>query len=224
MTTAPPATRDLPAVVVVRDLTFGYRGSTEPVISSLGHEFCPAAVTIVTGPSGCGKSTLLYLLGLLLTPTAGSVDIDSVPASHLPDGERSALRARRIGFVFQDAALDPSRTILDNVVEGAVYAGMPHRAAVARARDLLADLGVRHRADHRPGQISGGQAQRVALCRALIKDPDVLLADEPTGNLDTETAAAVWGLLSERAAAGATVVVATHDAARAADADHLLRL
>ena len=210
--------------IAVHKLSFSYRRGADPVIAALTHEFAPAAVTAVTGRSGRGKSTLLYLLGLLLSPTGGSVLIDGHPVSALPDGARSALRAGRIGFVFQDAALDSTRTIIDNVLEGALYAGIPHARATARAAALLTGLGVSHRLDHKPGEISGGQAQRVALCRALVKNPQIILADEPTGNLDTDTADDVWALFAAYAAGGTTVIVATHDRRRAATADGHLEL
>lgn len=211
-------------IIAVEDLSFAYRRGAEPVISGLTHTFPAGAVTAVTGRSGRGKSTLLYLLGLLLSPTGGRVVIEGRPVSALPDGDRSALRAGRVGFVFQDAALDATRTIADNILEGALYNGIPHAQASARAAELAAELGVSHRLDHRPGEISGGQAQRVALCRALIKDPQIILADEPTGNLDSETADDVWALFLNRAVTGTTVIVATHDRHRAATATHHLDL
>nr|WP_232229595.1 ATP-binding cassette domain-containing protein [Cellulomonas bogoriensis] len=183
-------------------------------------EFPAGAITALTGPSGSGKSTLLYVLALLLRPTSGHVEWDGRAVEGLDDGARSRLRAARAGFVFQDAMLDPGRTVLDNVCEGALFAGMPRREAERRAVELLERIGVSHRIDHRPGEISGGQAQRVALCRALLTDPDVVFADEPTGNLDHASAEVVWQALTHRARAGATVVVATHDEALAERSDH----
>lgn len=203
-------------MIAVRDLSFAYSPRSAPIINNLTYDFPPGSVTTVTGPSGYGKSTLLYVLGLLLSPTGGSVLIDGTNTRGLSDAAWSALRARRIGFVFQDALLDPARTIVDNVTEGVVYAGIPASQARARACELLTELGVDHRFDHRPGQISGGQAQRVALCRALIKQPAVLLADEPSGNLDHESADLVWDILRRTAETGATVIVATHDRSRVA--------
>nr|WP_246247402.1 ATP-binding cassette domain-containing protein [Cellulomonas septica] len=187
-------------------------------------KFSEGALTTITGPSGGGKSTLLYLLGLMLTPTAGTVVLDGVATARLPDGERARLRATQIGFVFQDAVLDPARTVLDNVMEGALFTGTSRRVAERRARDLLGALGVEHRHDHRPGQISGGQAQRVALCRALVKSPTIILADEPSGNLDPASADVVWDTLRERAQSGATVIVATHDPLRAPTGDVRVQL
>ncbi len=198
-------------MVVIEGLSFGYRRS-EPILVDLSFEFPTGTVTAVTGPSGKGKSTLLYLVGLLLSPWEGSIRIDEVETVGMPDRARSRLRGERIGFVFQDAALDATRTVVDNVVEGSVYTGMSRRAAVRRARELMDRFGVGLRADHRPGEVSGGQAQRVALCRALLVDPDVILADEPTGNLDVGTAQVVIDALREAAHSEAkTVIVATHD-------------
>jgi ABC-type lipoprotein export system ATPase subunit len=201
-----------PAVTVVgaQGLTFAYRAGTPPVIDTLTLELPAAAVTTITGPSGSGKSTLLYLLALMIRPTGGEVVWDGVAASRLPDAARSRLRAARVGFVFQDALLDPARTVLANVCDSALFAGMPRRTAAGRARELLARFGVEHRADHRPGEISGGQAQRVALCRALLTDPRVVFADEPTGNLDDDSADTVWQALADHAVAGGTVIMATH--------------
>lgn len=198
------------AELAVADLSFRYRRGGEELFGRLTHGFTQGAVTAVTGPSGRGKSTLLYLLGLMLRPSAGAVTLRGRSVAGLPDAARSALRAQWFGFVFQDAVLDPHRTILDSVTEPARYAGVPDRSARATARDLLGEMGVGHRADHRPGEISGGQAQRVAVCRALVNDPRIVLADEPTGNLDRANAAGVLDALA--AAAGQrTVVIATHD-------------
>ncbi len=198
-------------MVVIEGLSFGYRRS-EPILVDLSFEFPTGTVTAVTGPSGKGKSTLLYLVGLLLSPWEGSIRIDDVETVGMPDRARSRLRGERIGFVFQDAALDATRTVVDNVVEGSVYTGMSRRAAVRRARELMDRFGVGLRADHRPGEVSGGQAQRVALCRSLLVNPDVILADEPTGNLDVGTAQVVIDALRQAAHTEAkTVIVATHD-------------
>lgn len=210
--------------LAVADLDFAYQVGGDLILDRLSHDFAPAAVTAVTGPSGRGKSTLLYLVGLMLTPTAGKVIWDDLDASAWSDGERSRVRARRIGFVFQDAVLDPSRSVLDNVTEGGLYAGLASAESRARAQQLLSDFGVTARATHRPGEISGGQAQRVALCRALVKQPSVLLADEPSGNLDEASADVVWTALTHAAHDGTTIVVATHDRQRLRHADEVLTL
>lgn len=199
----------------VRGLHFGYRPDAPRVIDGLDADFRPGSVTVVTGISGRGKSTLLYLLGLMLRPSAGRVLWNGHDLTEAHDSIRSRLRAERIGFVFQDALLDPARTVMDNVLEGGLYAGIGGRTGRARAMALMEMFGVNARAEHRPGEISGGQAQRVALCRALLKAPPILLADEPTGNLDQESAAVVWQAFDDAAQRGGTVVVATHDPARA---------
>ncbi len=188
------------------------------------HAFQPSSMTAITGPSGCGKSTLLYLLGLLLPPTAGRILWQGVDMSAGSDAEQSEVRGLGIGFVFQDALLDPSRSILANVTEGALYARLEPSAARAYALELLGRFGVDRRAMHRPGEISGGQAQRVALCRALVKRPHLILADEPSGNLDEASANVVWSALDRAARDGVTVVVATHDRRRAASADEMIDL
>lgn len=209
-------------------LTFAYRRGGEELFDGLTHTFTPGKVTAVTGPSGRGKSTLLYVLGLMLTPTLGDIHLDGEPLGRASDARRSRARAHQIGFVFQDSALDPSRIVLASVIEPALYAGWSSRNAKDRGRTLLDQMGVGARADHRPGEISGGQAQRVAVCRALVTDPAIVLADEPTGNLDRSNAESVLDALSA-ATAGAggaqrTVVVATHDPFVLEHADEVLAL
>ncbi|MEX0796024.1 MAG: ABC transporter ATP-binding protein [Acidimicrobiia bacterium] len=198
-------------MIEVSDLRFEYQSGGEELFDGLTHTFEDGMFSVVTGPSGRGKSTLLYLIGQLLSPSAGSINLDGVPTTGLSDRERSLLRSERIGFVFQDAALDSTRSVLDNVVEGGLYAGLGRRQSERRARQLLDRFGVELRDDHKPGQVSGGQAQRVGLCRALVKHPRIILADEPTGNLDQVSADVVLAALSEQAGAGATVIVASHD-------------
>jgi ABC-type lipoprotein export system ATPase subunit len=211
-------------VLAVEDLAFAYRRGAEELFGGLSHDFATGAVTGVTGPSGRGKSTLLYVLGLLLRPKRGRVLLAGAPVHTLSDAARSQVRARQLGFVFQDAVLDPSRSILDAVVEPGLYAGARRGEAVPRALELLDQLGIAVRADHRPGEISGGQAQRVAMCRALLNNPRVILADEPTGNLDRDNAEVVLGVLRRAAQAGRTVIVATHDPYVLDHTDHVLPL
>jgi ABC-type lipoprotein export system ATPase subunit len=211
-------------VLEVQQLRFAYRRGGAELFSALDYRFEPGAVTGVTGPSGRGKSTLLYLLGLLLRPTGGRVLFDGRPVQSLSEATRSLLRAKRIGFVFQDAALDESRSVLDAVMEPAIYAGTARAAAIDKARTLLIAFDVQARSDHRPGEISGGQAQRVALCRALMNDPTLILADEPTGNLDRDSASIVLGALHRAARSGRTVVIATHDPFVLEQVDHILVL
>lgn len=200
------------AALAAEDLSFSYDEGA-PLLESWSAAFDNGEMVAITGPSGRGKSTLLYLLGLMLAPQAGVVRLGGQDVTGLSDRHRAALRAHRFGFVFQDAALDPSRTVLDNVLETVLYRGGDRRAEEARARSLLADLGVAVRAEARPGQVSGGQAQRIALCRALLGRPSVVLADEPTGNLDPATSEVVLDALRRHAHDGAVVVVVTHEPA-----------
>lgn len=211
------------ALLAARELSFGYVAD-RPVVEGWSADFPSDSLTALTGPSGRGKSTLLYLLGLMLDPDAGEVLLDGEFASGMHDAARSKRRADRFGFVFQDAALDPTRTVLDNVTETALYRGIPRASLEADARDLLERFGVDVPADRKPGQVSGGQAQRIALCRALLGAPDVVLADEPTGNLDPVTAALVVDALRDHARSGAAVVVVTHSPEVAAACDREIRL
>ncbi|MBK8460562.1 MAG: ABC transporter ATP-binding protein [Micropruina sp.] len=198
--------------LAVTDLRFRYAKGGQELFDGLSHTFAPSALTALTGPSGRGKSTLLYVLGLLLTPSSGHVLVDGVNVADASDAERSRLRATRVGFVFQDSELDPARTIVDAVIEPGLYAGGRVVGLRGRAYELLEQFGLADRADHRPGQISGGQAQRVAVCRALLNDPAIVLADEPTGNLDRGNAERVLEALTSAAKDHAkTVVIATHD-------------
>ncbi|MCP1412898.1 ABC transporter ATP-binding protein [Paenarthrobacter sp. A20] len=196
--------------LVAANLSFGYTKS-DLIIEDWSEQFNAGEMVALAGASGRGKSTLLYLLGLMLGPLSGEIMVFGRNVTRLSDASRAGLRARNYGFVFQDAVLDSSRTVLDNVVETALYSGLKRDLAVARAHDLLRQFGVETRSDHKPGQISGGQAQRIALCRGLMGNPPLLLADEPTGNLDAESSRAVIDALRQRALEGGTVVVATHD-------------
>lgn len=205
-------------VLEARNLTYGYELSTL-VIEEWSAQFHAGTMTAITGESGRGKSTLLYILGLMLNPSSGDVLVDGRSATTEREAERAHRRAAEFGFVFQDAALDATRSVIDNVTEVALYSG--HRRDVMRDRaiELLETFEVNVPATRKPGQISGGQAQRIALCRALLTNPRIVLADEPTGNLDPATTQVVVDALRAHADSGAAVIIVTHstDVARACD-------
>ncbi|QNE46131.1 ABC transporter ATP-binding protein [Glaciihabitans sp. INWT7] len=211
------------SLVSVRGLEFGY-GQGSSVLSDWNGDFFAGEIIAITGPSGRGKSTLLYILGLMIKPRSGVVLVDGRAASELKDAERARLRAFLFGFVFQDAALDPTRTVLDNVIESSMYRQESLSRSKVRALELMEQFGVALRASHKPGQVSGGQAQRIALCRALLNDPKIILADEPTGNLDAVSSAVVMEAFRGQANSGSTVIVATHDPNLVAQCDRRIEI
>jgi len=211
-------------VILARDLTFSYRRSDTRVIDGVDLDVSAGEFLAITGRSGAGKSTLLYLIGLLLRADSGALRLGGRQVEALTDRERSAIRAHEIGFVFQDAMLDTTRCVADNVLEGQAYRRASRSVARQRSESLMDLLDIGIDPARKPGQISGGQAQRVALCRALVGEPQILLGDEPTGNLDDETSGLVLDVLRAEANRGSSIVVVTHDPVVAAAADRIVRI
>jgi putative ABC transport system ATP-binding protein len=180
--------------------------------------------TAIVGPSGSGKSTMLAIAGTLERPTTGSVRVAGLVVDGLPDRALSGVRAARIGFVFQQFFLIPTLTALDNVATGLLYRGMPAAQRRRAAADALAEVGLSDRAGHRPAELSGGECQRVAIARALAGRPAIILADEPTGSLDSAASAGILTLLAQLNRRGATILVVTHNPEIAEAASRVIRL
>ena len=178
----------------------------------------------IMGPSGCGKSTLLNIMGLLDTPTGGSIEVAGTRIESMKDKELAAFRNKKLGFVFQSFHLINSLNVLDNVELPLLYRRMSSSERKRLAQDVLAKVGLSHRMRHFPSQLSGGQCQRVAVARAIIGNPEIILADEPTGNLDSKNGKEVMGLLSELNNEGTTIVMVTHSQHDAGYADRIINL
>jgi putative ABC transport system ATP-binding protein len=176
------------------------------------------------GPSGSGKSTLMNLLGCLDTPTSGDYFLNDINVSKMTDGELAEVRNRMIGFVFQTFNLLPRMTALENVALPLVYSGLSKSAREEKAREVLEGVGLGDRIYHRPNELSGGQRQRVAIARALVNDPAIILADEPTGNLDTKTSIEIMSIFEKIQANGNTVIIVTHEPDIAEHAHRIIRL
>ncbi len=214
------------AVIRIHDLTREYRMGSERILALRGVtlEIRRNEYLAIMGPSGSGKSTMMNVLGCLDTPTAGEYWLNGEEVSRLTDDALARVRNREIGFVFQTFNLRPRATALHNVELPLVYAGVRARERRERAATALERVGLAERMDHRPNELSGGQRQRVAIARALVNQPSILLADEPTGNLDSVTSDEIMGLFAALHAAGQTVIVVTHEPDIAARAQRVVVL
>ena len=199
-------------------------GGVVEALADVSLTFDRGSYTAVMGPSGSGKSTLLNLVGGLDTPTDGTVTVGGRDLSTATENERAAVRGSEVGFVFQTFNLMPRLTAVENVTLPLVFDGWSRADRRERARELLADVDLADRTDHRPNQLSGGQRQRVAIARALAPSPQIILADEPTGNVDTETGDRIMGLLGDLHEAGNTVMLVTHERRIAERADRIVHV
>jgi putative ABC transport system ATP-binding protein len=212
--------------IVCKDVTKVYTMGTVEVHALRGVSFDIARgeYVAIMGPSGSGKSTMMNLIGCLDRPTSGTYILDGITVGSLEDNALAAIRLKKLGFVFQGFNLLNRTDALRNVALPLFYAGVPTRQRNAAALERLTEVGLGDRAHHKPNELSGGQQQRVAIARALVNDPAVLLADEPTGNLDSQTSEEIMALFSQLNEAGRTVIMVTHDADVARHAHRIIRL
>lgn len=213
-------------LITIKDIGRKYVIGSEVIhaIKSVSLTINKGEFVALMGPSGSGKSTLMNILGCLDTPTHGEYILNGINVSHMSDNELAEVRNSEIGFVFQTFNLLPRNSALDNVALPLIYAGVNKEDRQARAKQALTNVGLEHRIDHRPNELSGGQRQRVAVARALINNPSIILADEPTGNLDTKTSIEIMGLIEDIHAKGNTIILVTHEEDIAQHAHRIVRM
>lgn len=213
-------------LITLKDIGRKYVIGTEVIhaLKSVSLTINKGEFVALMGPSGSGKSTLMNILGCLDTPSKGEYTLNGINVSHMTDNELAEVRNSEIGFVFQTFNLLPRNTALDNVALPLVYAGVSKEDRQARAKKALENVGLGNRTDHRPNELSGGQRQRVAVARALINNPSIILADEPTGNLDTKTSIEIMSLMEDIHAKGNTIILVTHEEDIALHAHRIVRM
>ncbi|WP_374948316.1 ABC transporter ATP-binding protein [Mucilaginibacter sp.] len=213
-------------LITIKDIGRKYVIGSEIIhaIKSVSLTINKGEFVALMGPSGSGKSTLMNILGCLDTPTKGEYILNGINVSHMTDNDLAEVRNTEIGFVFQTFNLLPRNSALDNVALPLVYAGISKEKRNERAKRALENVGLGNRTDHRPNELSGGQRQRVAVARALINDPSIILADEPTGNLDTKTSIEIMGLMEDIHAKGNTIILVTHEEDIAMHAHRIVRM
>ena len=214
------------SIIQLSEISKVYKIGTEVIyaLQSVSLEIQKNEYVALMGPSGSGKSTLMNILGCLDTPTGGEYILNELSVAKMSDNELAEVRNKEIGFVFQTFNLLPRSTTLDNVALPLVYAGMPKEQREARAKEVLEQVGLGNRMMHKPNELSGGQRQRVAIARALVNKPAIILADEPTGNLDSKTSVEIMGLFEEIHKNGNTIILVTHEEDIALHAHRIVRL
>jgi putative ABC transport system ATP-binding protein len=213
-------------LITLRDIGRKYVIGTEVIhaLKSVSLTINKGEFVALMGPSGSGKSTLMNILGCLDTPSKGDYVLNGIDVSRMTDNELAEVRNKEIGFVFQTFNLLPRNTALDNVALPLIYAGVNKEKRMERAKKNLENVGLGNRMDHKPNELSGGQRQRVAVARALINDPSIILADEPTGNLDTKTSIEIMGLIEDIHSKGNTIILVTHEEDIALHAHRIVRM